>query len=83
MCSRQSSDAVQSSIPHLTIVNVPIKWWLDLPFKAGVPPFYGNFFFFFNFLTLYNVLQTQAKGLVPSAVLPTGCVRFILLIILR
>jgi hypothetical protein len=42
MCSRQSSDAVQSSIPHLTIVNVPIKWWSDLPFKAGVPPFYGN-----------------------------------------
>jgi hypothetical protein len=42
MHSRQFSDAVQSSIPHLTIVNIPIKWWPDLPFKAGVPPFYGT-----------------------------------------
>jgi hypothetical protein len=42
MRSRQSSDAVPSYMPHLTIVNVPIKWWSELPFMAGVPPFYGS-----------------------------------------
>jgi hypothetical protein len=31
------------SIPHLTIVNVPIKWWLELHFKARDPPYYGTF----------------------------------------
>jgi hypothetical protein len=42
MCIGQSSDAAKSSIPHLTIVNVSIKWWPELPFKAGVPQFYGT-----------------------------------------